>query len=144
MALVLPGGWSPAPQRASPQHSFPTPLTNTPQLQHSWKTDAVLAYREQQSLPRCEGISGPWKRHDRSGTTKEEAVGNWSAAKCLAKRPRPHRGRIEADQAEITFPSVGGNIWELSKHMLLQMRVSQSDTASRVLGLSLAVGEFVY
>ena len=73
-----------------------------------------------------------------------EVVENWSIVKCLTKHERSHQGRIKADQAEITFPYVGGNIWELSKHMLLQMHMSQSNTASHILGLTLATGEFVY
>lgn len=64
-----------------------------------------------------------------------ELVEAWSTVKYLVKHSHSHQGKLKADQAEITFPYVGGNIWELSKHMLLQMHMSQSSTAFHILGL---------
>jgi len=66
-----------------------------------------------------------------------------STVKHPAKRLCSLPGRIKADEAEITFPRVGGNIWELSQHMLLQMHVSRSCTDSHMPRLPPATGESV-
>lgn len=70
-------------------------------------------------------------------------VEGWSTIKRPAKRLHFLPGRIKADEAEITFPRVGGNIWELSQHMLLQMHVSWSCADSHMQRLLPATGESV-